>query len=135
MDGYTLLELLVVVAIMGLIAALAAPAASRTIASATLNADARKAAGDLRALQHLAMERQEAITLTATGGTVAISPAGTVQDIAALPLSAGNDAITYYPDGTTSGGTLRLSESGHALVIDIAWLTGTINMRPADGAP
>ena len=131
--GYTLLELLVVIAIVSLITALAAPAAVRAIASATINADARRLAGDLRQLQQIAEERQETITISNAASGIKIEPdAGLELPAENVVLADATHRLVYFADGTTSGGTLRVSEEGRSIDLDVAWLTGSIAIGEAD---
>jgi general secretion pathway protein H len=134
-SGYTLLELLVVIAILSLITALAAPAVTRTLAGTTINADARRLAEDLRQLKRIAEERQQTIIVSSDGTGLKIDPA------AGIPLPTADTALAdrehplvYFADGTTSGGTLRISEDGRSLVVDVAWLTGSVSIGDANAS-
>ncbi len=126
-NGYTLLELLVVMAIMGLIAAFAAPIAGQAIESATLKANARAAVSALRQQQRLAVDQQRTIVVTPQSLMVRkadfqLDPGATIS----LMGDAGQ--IEFYPDGTASGGEFQLQEGHHAINIEVAWLTGTISV-------
>ena len=37
--------------------------------------------------------------------------------------------IVFYPDGSSSGGKLRLTRNGRSLEITTAWLNGYVSMR------
>jgi general secretion pathway protein H len=133
--GYTLLELLVVIAIIGLISAFAAPPLARSVASASLHADARRLASDLRHLQRLAEQRQQTIALASNGSSLAIEPdAGVVLPDAGIALQGDAQTLFYYADGTSSGGTLRLSENGQGLDVHVAWLTGAVSLGDGNDA-
>jgi general secretion pathway protein H len=42
-------------------------------------------------------------------------------------------AIAFFPDGSSSGGRVKLGLDGHIAQVDVDWLTGRI--RLAEGAP
>ncbi|SRR5579862_3409339 len=117
--GFTLLELLVVLAIMGIVGVLAVPLSVRAVEAARLRADARALALSLRGFQQEARSRQSTIVL----------------DDASLRLKLPRDAavilkdgapLIYFADGTSGGGSLRLSEHGRSLDLEIAWMTGEV---------
>jgi len=128
--GYTLIELLVVLAIMGMIAGVALPLLSAGRPGIETKALARAVAGDL------ALARQDAIgsnterhvVLRRSGSRYALWPAGTWH---ALPpditLSMQAREIAFYPDGSTSGGTILVSGGGVQRRVDVRWPTGRID--------
>lgn len=133
--GYTLIELLVVIAIMGLIAVFAAPSVTRTIAAATIDADARRTVAGLRTLQRVAEDGQRAVTIS--DGNAGISADANSQPgwpASSISLADAAHPIVYFADGTTTGGTLRLREEGRARDIDVAWLTGAVTIRDGGDA-
>ncbi|MBL8780216.1 MAG: prepilin-type N-terminal cleavage/methylation domain-containing protein [Alphaproteobacteria bacterium] len=98
--GYSLVELLVVLAIMALVVLVAVPTASSTIERMTLSADARTLTTELRALRTIALDRQTDIVVTAGAGGL-VSSQG-----AAIALSSGT-AIEIAPNGSESAVVLR----------------------------
>lgn len=132
-NGFTLIELLVVLAIMGLIAGLAIPLGAHAVEDAALRSDARKLASAFRQMQQDARERQAVVTLApSSDGTLSgTGPVGipVLARGAKLRFVREGKELSFYPDGTSSGGTVRLSEHGHALDLNVAWLTGTIVLR------
>ncbi|MDZ4867790.1 MAG: prepilin-type N-terminal cleavage/methylation domain-containing protein [Alphaproteobacteria bacterium] len=132
--GYSLVELLVVLAIMSLIVLVAVPAASSTVERMTLSADARTLTTNLRALRTIALDRQTDIVVTATAGGVTPSqgPAielssGTAVDIAQL----GTDRrFILRWDGTASG-VITLTRGESSLRITVDRLTGRLAVGAA----
>jgi len=132
--GYSLVELLVVLAIMSLIVLVAVPAASSTVERMTLSADARTLTTSLRALRTIALDRQTDIVVTLTAGGLAPSqgPAiglssGTAVDIAQL----GTDRrFILRWDGTASG-AITLTRGESSLRITVDRLTGRLAVGAA----
>jgi prepilin-type N-terminal cleavage/methylation domain-containing protein len=127
--GYSLVELLVVLAIMALVVLVAIPAASSTVERMTLSADARTLTTELRALRTTALDRQTDIVLTAgveglvpsQGEAIQLS-SGTIVEIA----QAGSEsAFVLRWDGTASG-ALTLRRGNASLRVEVDRLTGRL---------
>jgi general secretion pathway protein H len=128
--GFTLLELLVVLAIATLMVAIAAPFTVRTIERAELGADARELAGDLRALRQRAIDQHRPLFFTGRSETLWPEHGGTALHRAVLVPQGGGKALVFYPDGTSSGGVFRLDEGGRSAEVHVAWLSGAISVGP-----
>ena len=127
-NGYTLIELLVVIGILALIAAIATPMSSHLIQTATLRSDTSRLLAGLRQLQDRAVRTQQMISIEASGAGLKIS------DGAPIALSKSTMAeiatpLTYYPDGTTSGGAILLHNGDKETDVSITWLTGTARIE------
>jgi len=128
-SGYTLMEVLVVLAIMGLIAAFAVPTAARTIDNVTLQSDARTVVVKLRQLENAAIETQQVVTVSgsdavtvSTGDTLSASGSSDVRLV-------GTNEISFYPDGTSSGGSIAVERGSQTIVVEVAWLSGDIAVK------
>ncbi len=119
-QGYTLVELLVVLTVMGLLTALAAPMLSASRPGLDLLAAARTIATRLASTRQDAisenMEKQIAIR-RGLAGVVPLSFHG------ALP-----GAIAFYPDGSSSGGTILVGSGGARHRVTVRWPSGQISV-------
>jgi type II secretory pathway pseudopilin PulG len=116
-----LLELIVALAIMGLIAAVAAPAVIGGIDRMTLNADARAVSTTLRSLRETALDTQADVAVAASSFELS---SGTRID---LPKGG----VTIAADGSI-GAELQLTRGSAAVRIIANRLTGRITV---EGAP
>lgn len=128
--GYSLLELLVVLAIAGLIAAVAVPAAATSLDRMALNADARLLMTQLRLLRVAALDRQEDIVLTASAGVVAASTGASFALSRGASVEVEGARFVIGAEGS-AGGVLRVSRGGAALRIVAEPLTGRLRAEAA----
>ncbi len=128
--GYTLIELLVVLAIMGMIAGVALPLLSAGRPGIETKALARAVAGDLALARQDAIGRntERHVVLRRSGSRYALWPAGTWHALPpGITLSMQAREIAFYPDGSTSGGTILVSGGGVRRRVDVRWPTGRID--------
>ncbi|GAA0570663.1 pilus assembly FimT family protein [Rhizomicrobium electricum] len=121
-SGYTLVELLVVIGIMSLVTAFAAPATSTIIESAKFRADVLSVEASLRKCQSTAVAQQRTLvvhTVTDLGAIIEGSPSDSVVVTIEQP-------IRWFADGTTTGGKITIQRKGREKTITVAWLSGTI---------
>ena len=132
-SGYSLLELLVVLAIMSLVMLAALPSGGGALGRLTLSGDARAISTDLRRLREMAADRQSDITITpqpsnpaelavSTGETLSL-PSGTRVEV--KPGPTGRRAFILGWDGTASG-MLVLTRNGATARITADRLTGRL---------
>jgi len=141
--GFTLLEVLVVLFLLGLAYALAAPVIGTGAASLELKSATRQLAAGLRKARGVAItSRQEAVlSLDVAGKKFAVTGENKAY---ALPIrvelslftaqaeqvqdQTGN--IRFFPDGTSTGGRVTLSSGNARNAVDVDWLTGKVSVTP-----
>ena len=143
--GFTLIEIVGVLAIVGLLAALALPAFPRGTSRARLEGYAVDIAALLKGDRNAAIRSRApvATTLNAQNRTVRSGAnRGSVQ----LPVDVAFDAILaqrcgerrvgatidFFPSGMSCGGTIALSRQGVGFQIRVNWLTGGVEVVSTD---
>ena len=137
--GVTLVELLVVLTLMAIIAAIAIPMLGPGVSNAELRSAARQVAAGLRMARDdaVATRTDTRVTLDLEHRTFQIERDPRVH---ALPrelemklFTAQSDivdehvgAIRFYPDGGSTGGRVTLSAGERKFDVDVDWLTGRV---------
>jgi len=137
--GMTLLEILVVLAIMGLVAAMTLPMLGSGVSSSELRASARQVASGLRLARSEAMAggRETFLALDLEGRRFRV---GTDPREYALPkgvdlklftaqmdiVSEKVGSIRFYPDGGSNGGRVTIAAGERKFEVDVDWLTGRV---------
>ncbi|WP_026608363.1 prepilin-type N-terminal cleavage/methylation domain-containing protein [Methylocapsa acidiphila] len=143
-SGFTLLDMVCVLAIVAMLAAIVVAAFPRHTSRARLEAYAVEAATLLKSDRNAAIRRgqQVGVELSASAKTIRSGASGQVlqlpEDVAfdavLAAQCAGRDAgamIWFFPSGMSCGGTLSLSRLGATFEIRVAWLTGGVEIVPA----
>lgn len=140
-QGFTLLELVVVLAIAALLLAVTPPLITSAFPGVELKASARRVAAGLR------LAREEAIR---SGGDIAFTldlearafevdggfrdgklPEGLELRLEAAETEMINEhkgAVRFFPDGSSTGGRIILAYEERGFQVGIEWLTGRIRM-------
>jgi general secretion pathway protein H len=126
--GFTLIETIVVLVILGLALTIVAGFLPRRSTTSELTGATARVAGALRVARSRAMVQSRPVQfVVAPDGhgfrldNAAVSLAPAVAIIMPAPR-----LIVFAPDGSTSGGSLRVSMNDQQRVIRVDWLTGRV---------
>lgn len=147
--GFSLLELMVVVTLMGLVYLLLPKMVFSGVSGAELRSNVRAVATGLRLTRDAAINsrREAVLTLDLDNRAFTVQNDGRVhklnEQLDVKLYTSQADLITdrvgtirFYPDGSSNGGRVTVGAGGRAFVVDVDWLTGhvTINDAPAGEA-
>jgi len=137
--GMTLLELLIVLSIMAVVAAMVIPMFGSGVSSTALKSAARQVAAGLRLARSeaVATRHDTRLVLDLEHRTFQVEPDARIH---ALPrelemklYTAQSDlvsdrvgAIRFFPDGGSNGGRITLASGERKYDVDIDWLTGRV---------
>jgi general secretion pathway protein H len=137
--GFTLIELVVVLAILGLAYALVPPLFSGARATAELKGATRQLAAGLRQARNYAVARRTEGVLTLDVEKRDFSVSGDTRTyrlprqlqlkLVTAQREVVNDkqaSIRFYADGSSNGGRISLGSGEHSLEVDVNWLTGRV---------
>jgi general secretion pathway protein H len=135
--GFTLLEMVCVIALLAMLAAVLLPYVPRQTSRARLQAYALQTATLLKADRNAAIRRRGDVTTVVDAGSRAIRSGATAQ-ILRIPEDVHFDAllpqtcrhrtafstISFFADGMSCGGTIALTRLDATYEIRVNWLTG-----------
>lgn len=142
-QGFNLLELVMVIAIMGIVAAVAAPRYAQATARYRINVAARRISQDLALASRQARNAgaSRTVTFTAAGTQYTISDlAGLVRasqsyrvDLLAEPYCSRIDSVDFGGDRVVVFNGYGVADSGGQIVLKSGALTRTITFDAASG--
>jgi general secretion pathway protein H len=137
--GVTLLELLIVLAIMAIVASVVMPMFGAPVSTSELRATAREIAAGLRLAQSEAVSqrRQTFLVLDVAGKRFKVDndphEHKLPSKIELKLFTAQNDlvnesvgSIRFFPDGGSNGGRITVAAGERKFDVDIDWLTGRV---------
>ncbi len=140
-NGFTMMEILIVLAIMGIVAALTVPMFGDGVSNSALKGAARELAAGLRFARSEAVAKRHetfvAIDLAGRRFKVADDPVEhQLPKTAELKLfTAQSDivnestgAIRFFPDGGSNGGRITIASGERKYDVDVDWLTGRVTI-------
>ena len=138
-DGVTLLELLIVLSIMAIVAALVLPMFGGGVSTGELKGAARQVAAGLRLARSeaLATRQETRVLLDLEHRTFRIERDARLitlpRQIELKLFTAQSDlvddkvgAIRFFPDGGSNGGRVTLAVGERKYDVDVDWLTGRV---------
>jgi general secretion pathway protein H len=142
-QGFALIEMLCVLAIIGLLAAIILPAIPRATTRAKLESYAVQTAALLKADRNAALRRQVQVTTQIDAETRSIR-SGVTGRVIRLPSDVSLDAmlasrcadrnagrsIDFFPSGMSCGGVIALARPGMGFEVRVNWLTGGVDIVP-----
>ena len=142
--GFTLLEIILVMAIIALASLLAAAAMGGGFRGMQLKASARQIAANLRYTRAQAIEtgRPQRFEIDPARHTwqapkshhgeippkLEIEFTG-AREAQSTGARSGIGAILFFPDGAATGGRIRLGSGKAAWDVDVSWLTGQVQLK------
>ena len=140
-NGFALIEILCVLAIIGLLAAIILPGFPRSTTRARLESLAVETAAILKADRSAALRRhtqvativdapERAIRSGATGRILRLPSDVTVDTALATRCAdrATGRSIDFFPSGMSCGGTIALARPGMGYEVRVNWLTGGVEI-------
>jgi general secretion pathway protein H len=143
--GFALIEILCVLAIIGLLAAIILPAIPRATSRAKLESYAVATAALLKADRSAALRRQIQVA-TQVDATSRSIRSGVTNSVIRLPSDVTLDtilasrcadrrtgrSIDFFPSGMSCGGTIALTRPGMGFEVRVNWLTGGVVIVPKE---
>lgn len=143
--GFTLLEMVCVLAIIALLAAVLLPIIPHETSRSRLQAYALEAAALLKADRNAAIRHQTSVATVVDAEARAIR-SGSSQTIISVPNDVRFDAllpqtcrertalstISFFANGTSCGGAIALTRLGTGYEVRVNWLTGGIEIVSHD---
>ena len=140
-SGFTLLEIILVMAIIALASVLAAAAMGGGFRGLQLTASAKQIAANLRYTRSQAIatgkpqrfvidpRRHVWLAPKAHHGEIPAKLGIVFIGAREVQPQAGVGAIQFFPDGAATGGRIQLTSGKVARDIDVAWLTGQVQIK------
>jgi general secretion pathway protein H len=139
--GFTLVEILVIVAVLSLVPALASPLLRKPPAPARLKADVTRLAAALRVTRAAAMVQNRDMDFVIRRGprtyaspAIPISALDPATDVRVIASGTGRgvapETIRFFPSGQSTGADVRLRLDHAEARLQVIWATGHVVVHP-----
>jgi general secretion pathway protein H len=143
-EGFTLLEMLIVLVIMSLLMTLVPPLLSNALPSLTLKTVANDLLQDLNYVRDIAIlkGKKTQVVINTNAGSYSseekyqkkeqVLPNNIKISTSHIGLRVVNDdspVIAFFADGSSSGGIITLSNNERSLSLIVDWITGSVSLR------
>lgn len=109
-NGFTLIEMLVTLAVAGLIAGIAFPRVQNSMTAMEFRMGAGQVVETLRSARAAAIRTGEPVRFAVQGRAVVIGTGDPIALPASVNITAGQDRpVTFYPDGTAEAALYRIT--------------------------
>lgn len=145
--GFTLIEVVMVLMLAVLVITVAAVSLTRGLGSAKVRAAGQDLVAALRytRAQAIVTRKQQALELDVDKRSYIAPRKAEVQlpeDMELRLLTAAEERtgdstgrVRFYPDGSSTGGRIKLVYGERAWDVEIAWLTGEVRLREGEATP
>ncbi|MCJ9430039.1 prepilin-type N-terminal cleavage/methylation domain-containing protein [Kordiimonas marina] len=137
--GYTLLELMVVLAIISMVVTAAPVIYERLIPSYRTRQFANDLADSLRAMRETARREGKVTQLSfdpkdglLSSGSIQLNiPSGTSAEYVPDPTaqSAGSSSLMFFPTGASTGGTVKVQRNNLLVLVKVDWISGAVEVK------
>jgi len=140
-NGFTLIEMLVVLTILGLVGGLLLARGPARSAALDMRAATTTVAGALRLARTraIATNRPTLVRFDTASGHLQVGsdaarslPSGIA--MAVVTVREQGPAIRFLPDGSSTGGRVELAGAGRTAQMEVDWLTGRVSLVQANMA-
>jgi len=142
--GFTLIELLVVLTVIALIVTLATPMIQRAVPGVEIKTAAEGLRSELRLARSIAIRdnRETWLSIDVDAGLYRRGDAGRVRTVAPAirltlltarreQIDETQGRIRFFPDGTSTGGAVRLRRDAYAYEVAVDWFDGRVSIDEA----
>lgn len=131
-NGFTLIEMMVVLSIMGLLGGLVLLRGPQRNAAVDMRQATSLVAGDFRVArsQAIARNRPVSVQFASDGASLQVGDAALQRLPPGIRMVAGARQILFRPDGSSTGGEVRLAGGARIAALTVNWLTGRVTKTP-----
>lgn len=139
--GFSLIEMIAVIILIGIVMTLVSMSFSKSINSAKIRSASREVVAALRYTRGQAIVKgKQQVLLVDTKDNTYLAPGKPVKELPkkmslAIETAAGEQVsdtsggIRFFPDGSSTGGNIRVYAGEREWRVNVAWLTGDIALE------